>query len=176
MEGYGQADMIIGHLTTTYALATPLGRRFPALRNIPPLLVGAYLPDLIDKPLNLIFGIPGRGPGHSAILLAVAFYLLIKILPSRRNLLIPLAVGAFLHLAQDLTSPVVLLWPLLGNWEYYGTFELTGNISRYYLHFKNPGQLALEVISYPFCIYALLRRPSTEIIEGEAAPASAMPE
>ena len=168
--------MIIGHLTTTYALAAPLGRRFPVLRNIPPLLVGAYLPDLIDKPLNLIFGLPGRGMGHSVILMAVAFYLLIRILPSRRNLLIPLAVGAFLHLALDLASPVVLLWPLLGNWEQYGTFEPTGNLSRYYLHFNYPGQLALEVISYPFCLYALFRRPSAETIEGEVTTASVMPE
>jgi len=168
--------MVIGHLTATYALAGPLGRRYPALNNIPPLLIGAYLPDLIDKPLNLIAGIPGRGPGHSAVLLAIAFYLLIRILPARRSLLIPLAAGAFLHLAQDLVNPVVFLWPFLGSWEDYGRFVLMENLSEYYLNFRNPGMLALEVVSYPFFAYALLRRRPAETIEGEAAPASTEPE
>ena len=176
MEGYGQADMIIGHLTTTYALATPLGRRFPALKNVPPLLVGAYLPDFIDKPLNLFVGMPTRGVGHSAILLTIVFYILIRALPSHRNLLIPLVAGAFLHLAQDLASPVVIFWPLFGTWEHYDNFELAGNLYNYYILFNNPAQFALEVLSYPFFAYALFRRYSTETIKGEVAPAAAMPE
>ncbi|MFQ5431173.1 MAG: metal-dependent hydrolase [Nitrospinota bacterium] len=168
--------MIIGHLTTTYALATPLGRRFPVLRNVPPLLVGAYLPDLIDKPIYFLTGFPGRGLGHSAILLTIAFYLLIRAMPSRKNLIIPLAVGAFLHLAEDIASPQVFLWPLLGSWENPGTVSLIEILQRYYLLFEHPIQLTLEVVSYPFCAYALLRRRPAETMEGEAAPASAMPE
>jgi len=168
--------MIIGHLTTTYALAGPLGRRFPALNNVPPLLLGAYLPDLVDKPLYLLTGIPGRGPGHSAVLLAVAFYMLIRALPSLRHLLIPLAAGAFLHLAQDLASPVVFLWPFLGSWDNPSTISLFGTLQRYYLLFEHPAQLALEVLSYPFFAYALVRRRPSDDIEGEVAVASAMPE
>ena len=168
--------MIIGHLTTTYALAGPLGRRFPALRNIPPLLVGAYLPDLIDKPIYFLTGFPGRGLGHSAILLTIAFYLLIRGLPSRRGLLIPLAAGAFLHLAQDLASPRVFLWPFLGGWENPGSMPLIEIFKRYYLQFKYPGQLALEVISYPFCAYALFRRAPEQAMEAEVSPASVSPD
>ena len=168
--------MIIGHLTTTYALATPLGKRFPALRNIPALLLGAYLPDLIDKPIYLLTGIPGRGLGHSAIMLAIVFYLLIKTLPSLRGFLIPLAAGAALHLAQDFASPNVLLWPLMGGWENPVSMSLLEVIERYYLQFERPGQLTIEIISYPFCVYALIRRLSTEPIEGEAAEASTMSE
>ena len=168
--------MIIGHLTVTYALAAPLAKRYPALGNTFPLLVGAYLPDLLDKPLNLIFDIPGRGPGHSAVLLAVAFYLLIRILPSRRSLLVPLAAGAFLHLALDFASPAIILWPFLGSWEYYDTFVLTDNLSRYYLHFQSPAQLTLEVISYPFFAYALFRRTPEQAIEAEVSPASVSPD
>ncbi len=157
-------NMILGHLTATYALAAPLKRRYPVLRNIGPLLFGAYLPDLLDKPLGYLIGTPSRGPGHSAVILALVFYLLIRALPERRELLIPLAVGAFFHLVQDLAEPATLLWPLMGNWDYYESMGLLEKLRSYYLFFGSPGQLFLEAASYPFFAYFLVRRrPAAEI-------------
>ena len=168
--------MIIGHLTATYALSAPLGKRYPVLNNIGPLILGAYLPDLLDKPLNILLGLPGRGFGHSAILLALVFYLLIRALPARRRLLIPLAAGAFLHLAQDLALPETVLWPLMGSWHQAETITLANNVWGYYFNFDHPGQLALEVASYPFCLYLLLRRRAAGAVESEVSPASALPD
>ena len=168
--------MILGHLTATYALSAPLGRRYPVLTTVGPLLFGAYLPDILDKPLNILLGLPGRGLGHSAVLLALVFYLLIRAVPARRRLLIPLAVGAFLHLAQDLTQPATLLWPLMGSWHQSESITLLDNVWGYYFHFDHPGQLALEIASYPFCLYLLLRRRAGGAVESEVSAASALPD
>jgi hypothetical protein len=60
--------MVLGHLTVTSAGRRVLQRRWPRV-FIPlgPLLLGAYLPDLLDKPLNMAFGLPGRAFGHSLV-------------------------------------------------------------------------------------------------------------
>ena len=146
------------------------------MTTVGPLLFGAYLPDLLDKPLNILLGLPGRGLGHSAVLLALVFYLLIRALPARRRLLIPLAVGAFLHLAQDLAQPATLLWPLMGSWPQSESIGLLENVMGYYLHFDHPGQLALEIASYPFFIYLLIRRRAAGAVESELSAASVLPD
>jgi hypothetical protein len=161
--------MILGHLTATYALSVPLKRRYPVLGNIGPLVFGAYLPDLLDKPLHYLIGTPSRGPAHSAVLLALVFYLLIRAMPGRRRLLIPLAAGAFLHLAQDLASPATLFWPLFGSWDYYEDMGLYEKLQSYYLLFGSPGEFLLEMASYPFFIYFLLRRKPAAGMKCEAS-------
>src|SRR5271170_5816174 len=70
--------MVLGHLTVTAAAKDSLrrlGHPLPGL-SMPLLLVGAYLPDLIDKPMAMAFGTSGRGYGHSLVIEGAVFALL----------------------------------------------------------------------------------------------------
>ncbi len=84
------------------------------------VLVGSLLPDIIDKPLWLFTAaeIPfsGRGYTHSLLLnlaLLIGGLVLIKY---RKSWLLIISLSSFMHLILDQiwSSPVVLLWPLLG--------------------------------------------------------------
>lgn len=108
--------MILGHLTVTAAGHHLIRHRlWPACPiALGPLLVGAYLPDLLDKPIAMFTGLAGRGYGHSLLVQAAFFALAWAALRRRRALLLPLALGALLHLLQDWVRLEVLLAPLLG--------------------------------------------------------------
>ena len=85
------------------------------------LLVGSILPDIIDKPLGLVFFreelSSGRVFAHSllflVILTAAGFFLYRQ---RRSTWLLVLAAGTLLHLALDeiWLMPQTVLWPFLG--------------------------------------------------------------
>jgi hypothetical protein len=107
--------MILGHLTATAALHREARRRWTRFSlALGPLLLGAYLPDLLDKPLNMIFGFSGHSFGHSLFVQLIVFAPLLLLWRSRRAVLIPVAVGAALHLIEDAEGPKELLAPLMG--------------------------------------------------------------
>jgi len=109
--------MVLGHLTVTAAGHRSLRRRFTWAAAVPlgPLLFGAYLPDLLDKPTALLTGLSGRGYGHSLVL-QLAFFALAFALVRRphRAALGAVALGSALHLLEDWVTLDVLLAPLLG--------------------------------------------------------------
>ena len=98
------------------AWVTSVGRRI----DLRVLLVGALLPDLIDKPVGrLVFGTFGcRLICHSLLfLVAIACAGLYLYTSRRRNWLLVLGFGILMHLVLDGTWPVdtqTLLWPLQG--------------------------------------------------------------
>jgi len=108
--------MILGHLTVTAAAHRLLRKPLPGAASLPlgALLLGAYLPDLSDKSINLLTGLSGRGYGHSLVVQLVCFGLIFLLLPRRRVSCAALGLGAALHLVQDWVAPAVLLAPLLG--------------------------------------------------------------
>ncbi len=81
------------------------------------LLVGALLPDIIDKPLGLLLFDNGRIFSHTLLfwllLTAVALY---YYLGSRRSWLLVLSFGTFCHLVLDQMwlTPKALFWPAFG--------------------------------------------------------------
>jgi len=107
--------MVLGHLTVTSAGRRLVQQRVPRV-FIPlgPLLLGAYLPDLVDKPLNIILGLPGRAFGHSLVVESVAFTLAALALPGWRRVIAPVGLGVAIHLVEDWVDPVTLLAPFLG--------------------------------------------------------------
>ncbi len=117
---------LLGHLGLTWALVgSPFRRLFPVGIDYRLLLVGALLPDLIDKPLSLAFGIAGRNIAHT-LLFASSLTLLFFLVrwrpgPSGHRLVlvgvfVPLAIGSWTHLLLDRMweLPEILLWPFLG--------------------------------------------------------------
>jgi hypothetical protein len=108
--------LVFGHLTVTAAgldILRRTGRPLKAL-NVPLVLVGAYLPDLVDKPVNHLTGLSGRGYGHSLVVQAVAFGILWLLAPGWRKGTLSLFAGAAAHLPEDAVPARVLLAPLLG--------------------------------------------------------------
>ena len=81
------------------------------------LLIGALLPDIIDKPLGLLLFENGRVFAHTLLfwllLTAGALY---YYLGSRRSWLLVLSFGTFCHLVLDQMwlTPKTLLWPAFG--------------------------------------------------------------
>lgn len=159
----------MGHLTVTYALREPLKKRFPSFAPLGPLLFGAILPDLLDKLTRMLLGTPGRGMAHSAVVLALLFYVIYLAFPTWRKTLYAVAAGAFLHLLEDFAQPAILLWPLLDSWPLSFHYTLFEKIYSYYFLFVWPFQLGIELISYPFCFYILAVRKNLFALKGGPA-------
>jgi LexA-binding, inner membrane-associated putative hydrolase len=123
------------------------------------LIIGSMLPDLIDKPLSLIWATSGRGIAHAPffqILLFVPLFCIFKdkIIPKS------LLIGTVIHLILDLPY-IPLLWPFfqyeygygddhIGDWIYTITHnplvistEIIGIIGLLLIAFKH--QLILDV-------------------------------
>ena len=116
--------MVLGHATVTAAGHRILASRWPGLLGIPlgALVLGAYLPDMVDKSLSLLLGLSGRGYAHSLLVQSLVLGGLWLLLPRRRRQLLVLGLGSGLHLLQDWVKLRVLVAPLLG-WIPPGRFD-----------------------------------------------------
>ncbi|HPR42074.1 MAG TPA: metal-dependent hydrolase [Candidatus Methanofastidiosa archaeon] len=87
------------------------------------VIVGALLPDIIDKPLSLLSLGSGRGYAHTLL-----FMVLVLVLAYRHKAM-ELAFGNAVHLSLDFMflEPRIFLWPLLGTY-----IEVTTHTSSYY--------------------------------------------
>ena len=116
---------LLGHLGLTLALVVGARRWVDVPLDYRLLLVGALLPDLIDKPLSLVFGIGGRNIAHTLVFAftLTALFLLLRARDSSKGgagiwtlALLALAIGTWTHLLFDRmwALPETLLWPFLG--------------------------------------------------------------
>jgi membrane-bound metal-dependent hydrolase YbcI (DUF457 family) len=116
--------LLFGHLGITLGVFFGLGFFIPRLRNIIDpryMVIGALLPDLVDKPLGrVIFASSlanGRLIGHTLlfafVVLLIGLYLYDK---KRDTRVLALASGSFLHIFEDQmwAQPATYFWPLLG--------------------------------------------------------------
>ena len=162
--------MVLGHLTVTAAGYRLLKGRLALLASLPLawILLGAYLPDLADKSINLLSGLSGRGYAHSLAVQLLCFGLLLLILPRRRLTLAALALGAALHLAQDWVEPVVLLAPLLGPIPPGPRFSLWENTVGFY---RDGGpQVWLETLAAGYWLVLAIRARSQRTARAAAVP------
>jgi hypothetical protein len=149
--------MVLGHLTVTAAGHRLLKRRFPELPvQLGLLLVGAYLPDLVDKPANMFFGLPGRSYGHSLVVQLTIFAASALLVPASRRVLAPLALGAAIHLLEDWPNQVVLLAPLLGPIPPAPRWSFWESLVRYYS--SGGPQVWLEIAAVAYWVGVALRR------------------
>lgn len=164
--------MYAGHLTVTYAARGALKDKLPVLRPLYPLLLGAMLPDIVDKSFWQLLDVPPRGVAHSVLVLALGFYILFRLMPRHRVMLAAVAVGAAFHLLEDWPFPNVFLWPLLGGWEYFPLQGIGDNMLSFYRGESHPYMLAVEVASWPFCLFFWMkdRIPSIAASAGSPLP------
>ena len=116
--------LLFGHIGITLGIFIVLGILYPHINSIfnkKYLIIGALLPDLIDKPLGMVIFSSslanGRIIGHillfSVIILLIGLFLYDKKMDIR---ILSLATGSFFHLMEDKIwgDPITLFWPLLG--------------------------------------------------------------
>lgn len=116
--------LLFGHIGITLGIFFVFSYIAPQLKNIIDkryLVVGALLPDLIDKPLGLIVFAStisnGRMISHTLLFSFTLFLIGLYFYDKRRDIvIISLASGSFFHLMEDQmwNTPKTLFWPLLG--------------------------------------------------------------
>jgi len=115
---------LFGHIDVTLGVFFGLDTFIPQLKMIIDpkyLVIGALLPDLIDKPLGrVIFASTianGRIVGHTLLFSIFIFLMGLYLYEKRRDVRVfSLAIGSFFHLMEDQMwkTPKTLFWPLLG--------------------------------------------------------------
>jgi membrane-bound metal-dependent hydrolase YbcI (DUF457 family) len=142
--------MVLGHLTVTAAGHRILGgrARWIAAVRLGPLLLGAYLPDLVDKPLNNLVGLSGRGYGHSLAVQVLALGMAWAFARRHRQTIQALALGAAVHLIEDWVEPVVLLAPFLGPVPYAPHWSFLDNLLGFYLRGGPPVWIEIAALCY----------------------------
>jgi hypothetical protein len=136
--------MIVGHAALAY-----IGKRryFEAL-DFRVLLIASYFPDLLDKPASFVFGVSGRGFGHSILCLVIAACLMrLAVLSGRLDMRMMNACLLLWisHLVTDFTELNTLFWPALGDFAARPSFDFLAVINKMYIEFGTPYQLIAEV-------------------------------
>ena len=144
---YYEIIMILGHYANTYVVQN-LAKRYNIEFSLYFLLFGAYLPDLIDKPLNILFQLPGRGIAHSVIIQVLLFLPLLYSFPKYRKIFFSIWFGCILHLVQDTIALSIAFWPIVGSLSDYRRFSFAESFYTYYILVKYPYTLFAEVISF----------------------------
>jgi inner membrane protein len=84
------------------------------------VIAGSILPDIIDKPIFLIFGdkiiLSGRDYAHTLLFNLSLLVIGLILIRYKKSWLLVISLASFMHLILDRIweCPVVLLWPLLG--------------------------------------------------------------
>lgn len=162
---------------STPSFIKPLARFFQTRFDFRMVLIGAILPDLIDKPLgHLIFReliSNGRIYAHTPLFFLLLFTVGLWLYRRKNQTwLITLAMADLGHLILDevWNVPVTLLWPLLG-WKFP---RLDIDIIKYALNIldillKNPFIFFMEIvgflISLSFFIYLLKKKMMWRFIQ-----------
>ncbi len=167
--------MIIGHL----AIAGIAKQTWFERENILFLSVAAFGPDLIDKPANMLFGLPGRGMSHSLTfffaVIAIAFLLKTWLKFSPRTLVAGIVMWGT-HLVGDFLELQVLFWPFGGQLEPASKFHIVEKLWQFYIDRLYFTQFWLEIACVTtFFVLLLLRlfistSLRQEILQGSEYP------
>lgn len=160
---------IFGHIGITYGIIKVLKRHvfFSKLKiNYLFIIIGALLPDIIDKPIGegifaSVFN-NGRIYAHTLLFCLLLSVIVINYYKKKRNstvLLIPIAT--FMHLLEDqmYMTPQTLFWPIYG-WQFPQVYH-SNDLLEYLLRvmkstytFKASYGFVSEIIGMIIIIYA----------------------
>jgi inner membrane protein len=149
--------LVFAHLGLTLA-AAKFTERFGLHPAFLFVAVGSMLPDIIDKPLGyLIYGSMANGRifAHTLLFLFV-LATIAAILRSRA--LGSLSFGVLAHLVLDSiwTTPVILLWPLLGDFPIKPNLSVLGYFEMLMRGLENPEILIPEVLGFLYLAHFVL--------------------
>jgi hypothetical protein len=142
--------LLFAHLGLTLAAG-----RFIRWADLAFLALGSMLPDIIDKPLGLVvYGTPadGRIFSHTLLFLlvltALAFYL-------KDVRLASVSAGVATHLVLDFMwqSPVILFWPLLGNFPKAPKLGVLDYMQALLYGLRNPMVFVPEMLGLLYLLY-----------------------
>jgi membrane-bound metal-dependent hydrolase YbcI (DUF457 family) len=143
--------MIIGHLAVVGIAKLTFFER----ENLAVLAIASFGPDILDKPANILLGMPGRGMSHSLVVFAIVCILAciywLKMTKNPRLLFAAIILWGS-HLAGDFLQWRVLLWPFWGSLEPGPKFHFAEKLTSFYVEFRYPYQLWFEII----CVTVLL--------------------
>ena len=145
------------------------------------LSVASYVPDLIDKPLNMLFELPGRGLSHSLIffsaVIAITWFLRTWLNFSSRTLVAGIWMWG-IHLVADFQEPQVLFWPFGGHWGPGSAFDIVQRLWKLHVDKLHFAQLWLE-LACVMVFFALLflkqfmsSRPQQRVLRASGLPSS----
>jgi membrane-bound metal-dependent hydrolase YbcI (DUF457 family) len=143
--------MILGH----FAVASIAKQTYFHRETWAFLALASVFPDILDKPANILLGLPGRGAGHSLVVLTAVTLLVWILSPKLKSSPILLVAGTIMwvsHLAGDFVKLEVLLWPFLGPLEPTPPFDIWEKVHQFYVVRASPEQFWLEAI----CVTAAL--------------------
>jgi len=142
--------LLFAHLGLTLAAG-----RLASRADLAYLALGSLLPDIIDKPLRLVvFGTPamGRTVAHTFLFLLIITLLAIHFHDLR---IWSISGGVLAHLVLDFMwrSPVILFWPLLGNFPLTTGTGTFGYIQQLLFELRDPAVLVPEVLGLSYLVY-----------------------
>ncbi len=76
------------------------------------LLIGSLLPDIVDKSLEILFSLSGRGYAHTLLFTFVGFLLVFLISRGNKAIAFPFLAGLLIHLLLDMPY-VPLFYPFI---------------------------------------------------------------
>ncbi|MGD0951596.1 MAG: metal-dependent hydrolase [Methanotrichaceae archaeon] len=134
---------------------TLLSGRFIRWADMAFLALGSMLPDIIDKPLGLLaFGTPaaGRTICHTLLFLLVLGVLAVYMKDFR---VASVFAGVLAHLTLDSMwqSPVILLWPLLGNFPLARDLGVFDYMQALLYGLRNPMVWVPEMLGLAYLIF-----------------------
>jgi len=133
---------LLGHLGIGLGLAWLLSTKTRQPVDYRLVLLGAILPDLIDKPLGFLLGLEARLWAHTLLFLGII--VAVSAIPRARGL-VYLAFGVATHLLLDLIweQPWIALWPAMGTAFPPGTLDVLALLA---VLWTNPVVLAGEFV------------------------------
>lgn len=155
--------MIFGHITSTMVVVRLKEKKPPLLLYLV-AVVGAYTPDFIDKGSTQLLHLGSdRGLGHALVFnlplvaliwLAPRYFVFLQ---KYRKVLFWFAAGVVLHLLEDFLDPVVLFWPLLGDFPPRLGISLLDMLNSMYLKISHPHIYVTEMIGHVAFAYLMIR-------------------
>ncbi len=127
--------LLFGHIGLTLGIFYFISRLTNRKFSYPLIIIGSILPDLVDKPLGRVI-LPlgsGRLIGHTLVFLLILIIIGLSLMSIGLYWqVLTLAIADALHLIEDRMweQPIILLWPLLGGFQFHKAMSINDYITR----------------------------------------------
>lgn len=149
----------IGHIMQTKSNQPHTKSNQPHTPYLPSLLLGAMLPDIIDKPINVLTKLPGRFIAHIMLIHLIILIITRQTIKNqtRKTKITSLELGAIMHILEDYRIHdkdwlKTALFPL------YGPIQIKPQSYLFLLGYKDPYNWITETIGLTLLIIIGIKR------------------